>query len=153
VKRLCGLLLTAALVTAGTGVARAAGPETTAPANRQVAHALGGSGKVPRRVVTVSWTAAENARLRRMAVYMHRTPAATQQAAVHIVWYLLGGATGRAAPVSLPPAGTAASYTNVWYQSDLSALDGLRAHFGVNSADATRIAVYVYSYLLALRGV
>ena len=51
-----------------------------------------------------------------------------------------------------PPAGTAASYTSVWEPSEVATLDSVRAHYALDSAGATRVAVAFLSYVLALGG-
>jgi hypothetical protein len=115
-------------------------------------YALGWSGTIPRRTVSVSWTAGENTRLQQLASYLQRTPAGVQKLAVYALAYLVGGASHPPTPVTLPAMGTAATYTTVWDQSELAVLDAVRIRYDVDSAGATRLAVYLLSYAFALRG-
>ena len=85
------------------------------------------AGSILRRSVSVSWTAAENAWLRQISAYLHRSPAATQKAAVYSVAYLLGLAPRAATHANLPTAGSAATYTTVWNPPELTVLDTVRA--------------------------
>ena len=111
------------------------------------------SGVISRRTVTVSWTPAESARLRQIAAYLHLSPAATQKAAVYGTAYLIGLGPSTPTPVTLPAMGTSASYTTVWAPSELAIIDSVRVKFALaGSVAATRLSVYLLSYLLALGG-
>ena len=110
------------------------------------------SGVVPRRSVTVSWTNAENKRLKQMAAYLHLTPAATQKRAVYVTAYLNALGPSAPTPIKLPPMGAAATYTTVWAPNELAILDSVRVKFALGSIGATRASVNVLSYTLALEG-
>ena len=115
-------------------------------------HSLGFSGAVAPRTVRATWSAADNARLLQIAAYLHQSPAATQKTAVAALAYVLGFGSQRTTPVTLPPAGTAASYATVWQPSELVTIDSLRGQYALDSAGATRVAVAFLSYVLALGG-
>ena len=110
------------------------------------------SGDVPRRNVTVSWTKAEDERLRQMAAYLHLTPAATQKKAVYTTAFVNALGPSTPTPVKLSPMGTAATYTTVWAPTELSILDSVRVKYALGSVGATRVSVNVLSYVLALAG-
>jgi len=110
------------------------------------------SGVVAPRPVTVAWTAAENTRLRHIAVYLHAAPSAALKKAVYGTAYLIGLGSHARTPVTLPPIGSAASYTTVWNPSEFPVTDSVRAKYGVGSVGATRVSFYLLSYLLALGG-
>ena len=115
-------------------------------------HSLALSGTVPPRAVPVTWSVADNARLLQIAAYLHESPTAAQKSAVYALAYVLGFGSRRPTPLTLPSAGTAASYTTVWEPSELAAIDSVRAQYTLDSGGATRVAVAFLSYVLALGG-
>ena len=115
-------------------------------------HSLGVTGLVAARAVSVTWSAADNARLVQIAAYLHQSPAATQKTAVSALAYVLGFGSHRPTRLTLPPAGMAASYTTVWEPSQLAAIDSVRAQYTLDSGGATRVSVAFLSYVLALGG-
>ena len=106
----------------------------------------------PRRTVAVHWNAAESMRLRTIAAHLGITPSKAQGVATFLVAYLTGIAGVGTTPVSLPPAGSSAHYTNTWTESDVFVLDSVGHTFSLNDSDATRFSVYLLDYLLALGG-
>ncbi len=105
-----------------------------------------------RTVVRVSWTATENARLHHVAAYLHVSPAAAQKDAVDLLAYLLARGLKPPKSLTLPAKGNAATYTTVWAPSELGSLNAICRKFSLGAIDATRLSVYVVSYLLALSG-
>jgi hypothetical protein len=114
--------------------------------------ALALSGVVFPRSVTVSWTATEYVRLRQIAAYLHLTPSGAQKDAVYGAAYLLGLGSQQRTPVTLKQIRSGATYTTEWKPSEFSVIDSVRAKFAVGSVGATRLSVYLLSYLLALGG-
>jgi hypothetical protein len=110
------------------------------------------AGAIAPRSVTVSWTAAENRRLGQIAAYLHQSPASAQKTAVYTTAYLTALGNGARTPTHLPPMGSAASYTNTWAPTELGVIDAVRVKFALGSVGATRLSVYLLSYLLALNG-
>jgi hypothetical protein len=108
------------------------------------------SGTVPRRSVSVSWSAADGARVREIAAYLHCSPAGAQKLAVYALAYVTGGKVSPVTPVALPGPGAAVTFTTTWDPSEFAPLDVVRERFGLDSAGATRLAVYFLSYAFAL---
>jgi hypothetical protein len=113
---------------------------------------LGWSGTVPRRSVDASWNAVDAARVRQLAAELRLTPAGLQKAAVYALAFVIGGASGPPTKVALPSGHTVATFTTVWDPSEFTIIDSVRERYGVDSSDATRIAVIVLSFVYALRG-
>ncbi len=109
-------------------------------------------GWVSNRFVSVGWTPKENRRLRQIAAYLHQSPAQAQKTAVYATAYLIGSRPHAPTPLALPQMGGAATYKNEWEPTELAIIDAVRVRFRLSSVGATRASVYLFSYLLALRG-
>ena len=104
------------------------------------------------RPVVVSWSATENARLNQIGNYLGLTPSEVQHVAVYLLAYLNAAAHIEPSPVTLPTAGSAASYTTTWTPGEYGVLDNVRDTYFLGDADATRFALATLDYLLALTG-
>lgn len=104
------------------------------------------------RVVSVTWSAAEAARLEQVASWLGMRPAELQRESVWFVTFLVNLGSPAPTPASVPTAGNAVTYTNTWDATDVGALDGVKAKFVLSDADATRFSVYFVEFLAALGG-
>ena len=104
------------------------------------------------RTVAVRWSATEATRLAQMAASLKTTTAGVQKTCVYIVSYLLGFISPTPTPVTIRPPGTAVTYTDTWTVPEYSVIDRVGHKFSLADADATRYAMGIISYLLALGG-
>ncbi len=103
--------------------------------------------------VSVSWSAPEAARLTQMGASLGPIPAAqVQKTSVYIISYLLGFASATPTPITLPAPGTAVTYKDTWAPAEYSVLTRVKSKYVLNGSDATRFAVKIIDYLLALGG-
>ncbi len=105
------------------------------------------------RTVSVSWSAAEAARLKTMGNALGPIgPAQVQKKSTYIVSYILGFASSTPTPVTMPPPGSAVTYTDVWTSDELPVLDRVKQKYALSDANAERFATKLIDYLLALGG-
>ncbi len=104
------------------------------------------------RVVAVSWTATESARLTQMAPSLGTNAAGVQKTSTYIISFLLGFAPATPIPQTLPGQGSAVTYTDTWQPDELSVLDRVKNKFVLNDVDATRFSVGIVDFLLGLGG-
>lgn len=115
--------------------------------------ALQGSIGVPQqRIVSVSWSAPQDARVQQVATYLGVTPTALHKVAVYMMAFLIALIPSGMTPVGVDQTGTATTYAVTWSATEFEILDVVKAKFSLNDADATRLAVYLLHFLIGLAG-
>ncbi len=104
------------------------------------------------RVVTVTWSASENARLAQIGVDLNVPTAQVQKTSVYLLAFLVGFGSSTPTPVTLPPPNTGATYTDTWQPNEFSVIDGVKTKYVLDDIDATRFSVSIVDFLLSLSG-
>jgi hypothetical protein len=105
------------------------------------------------RIVSVSWTTAQAARLAAMAPSLGVADASqVQKTCTYVISYILGFVSSTPTPVTLDAPGHDVLYTDLWTPAEFSVIDRVAHKYSLDDADAVRFATQLVDYLLALGG-